>query len=100
VESGDETMSVRSAESRVVFGDEAGPSWIRRTQNVCGGDACIRNTRIMVWLIEAMRRDGMAEADILDSYPGLTPVDLRTAWVYAAANKAEIDQAIRENEED
>ncbi len=24
---------------------------IQKTPNVCGGDACIRNTRIRVWLI-------------------------------------------------
>jgi uncharacterized protein (DUF433 family) len=29
----------------------------------------------------------------------LTPADLEAAWEYAAANLAEIDRAIRENEE-
>ena len=58
--------------------DPEGETWIRKTPNVCGGDACIRNTRIMVWLLEAYRRSGMSNASILESYPSLTEADLRT----------------------
>ena len=28
---------------------------------VCGGDLCVAGTRIPVWLLEAMRRDGATE---------------------------------------
>jgi uncharacterized protein (DUF433 family) len=39
------------------------------------------------------------DADTLRAYPGLIPADLEAAWEYAAANLAEIDRTIRENEE-
>ena len=70
---------------------------IRSTDGVCGGDACIRNTRIMVWLLESLRRLGVSEADLLTYYPSLTAEDLVNAWQYVEAHPAEIDDAIREN---
>jgi len=33
------------------------------------------------------------------NYPSLTPPDLEAAWDFVAANREEIEQAIRENEE-
>jgi uncharacterized protein (DUF433 family) len=41
----------------------------------------------------------MPDARILSTYPYLTPPDLEAAWDYVAANRDEIEQAIRENEE-
>jgi uncharacterized protein (DUF433 family) len=64
----------------------------------CGGDACIRDSRIPVWVLVNYRRLGGADADLLRDYPSLTPADLEAAWQYAAANEEEIDRAIRENE--
>lgn len=66
--------------------------------DVCGGDACIDGTRIMVWLLEAFRRDGVSEAALLDWYPTLGSGDLQSAWAYADAHRAEMDAAIAENE--
>ena len=74
-------------------------SWISKKPDRCGGDACIRETRIPVWVLVNYRRLGASDADILQAYPGLTPADLEAAWEYAAANREEIDRAIRENEE-
>jgi uncharacterized protein (DUF433 family) len=74
-------------------------SWISKQPDRCGGDGCIRNTRLPVWVLVNYRRLGSSDADLLGFYPGLTPADLETAWDYAAANQQEIDQAIRENEE-
>ena len=73
-------------------------STIRKTPGVCGGDACVRDTRIPVWVLANYRRLGAPDAEILRSYPSLTRADLEAAWEYAAANPAEIDEAIRENE--
>ena len=73
-------------------------SWISKRPDVCGGDACIRDHRIPVWVLVNFRRLGGSDAGILQSYPGLTSADLEAAWEYAAANPDEIDQAIRENE--
>lgn len=72
---------------------------ITKTPGVCGGSACIRGTRITVWGLEAYRRFGAPDRDILRAVQGLTPEDLRAAFDYAAANREEIDRDIRENEE-
>jgi uncharacterized protein (DUF433 family) len=74
-------------------------SWISKKPDRCGGDACIRETRIPVWVLVDYRRLGATDADILRAYPSLSPADLQAAWEYAAANAEEIDRAIRENDE-
>ncbi len=65
---------------------------------VCGGDPCIAGTRIPVWLLEKYRRLGVAERDLLDSYPSLRAEDLANAWAYARIHGPEIDAQIRVNE--
>jgi uncharacterized protein (DUF433 family) len=72
---------------------------IMKTSGVIGGDACIRQTRIAVWMLEGLRRLGMTDQRILANYPGLTQSDLGNAWAYVAVNTAEIDDAIRRNDE-
>src|SRR5713226_242655 len=74
-------------------------SWISKKPDRCGGDACVRDTRITVWGLVAYRRLGMSDAEILRAVQGLTPADLEAAWEYAAAHPEEIDEAIRANEE-
>lgn len=69
------------------------------TPGILGGDACIRGTRLAVWGLEHWRRLGWDDARILDAYPQLTKEDLAAAWEYVATHTAEIDEAIRENEE-
>ena len=74
-------------------------SWIQKTPGVCGGDACIRNTRITVWGLVSYRKLGLPDQRILEAIQGLTPEDLVVAWDYYAQNKEEIEEAIRLNEE-
>jgi uncharacterized protein (DUF433 family) len=74
-------------------------SWISKQPDRCGGDACIRDRRIPVWVIVNSRRLGATEAQILEDYPALTPADLQSAWKYYESNMEEINRAIRENEE-
>jgi uncharacterized protein (DUF433 family) len=71
---------------------------ITKKPDIQGGDACIAGTRIPVWLLVNRRRLGMSDVEILDVTKGLTAVDLRAAFAYAAAHQEEIDLAIRENE--
>lgn len=73
---------------------------IAKTSGICGGDACIAGHRIPVWPLVNYRRLAGTDASILRDYPTLTAADLEAAWDYAAAHPAEIDQAIRENEQD
>jgi len=75
-------------------------SWIQKTPGVCGGRACIRNTRITVWGLVLNRRLGVPDEQILQNIVGLTPDDLLAAWDYYENHRAEIDEDIRENEED
>jgi uncharacterized protein (DUF433 family) len=78
--------------------DEESGSWIQKTSEVCGGDACVRNTRHTVWGLVEWRTLGLTDAAILERHPDLTRADLDAAWSYYAANRDEIDRAIRENE--
>jgi uncharacterized protein (DUF433 family) len=73
-------------------------SWVGKVPNRQGGDACVRDTRIPVWVLENYRRLGMSDDSLLRAYPSLTGADLEVAWAYVAANQEEIDRAIRENE--
>jgi uncharacterized protein (DUF433 family) len=73
-------------------------SWISKRPDYCGGDACVRDSRIPVWVLVNFRRLGGSDEDIERSYPDLNLVDLEAAWEYAEAHPDEIDEAIRENE--
>ena len=72
---------------------------IQKTPGVCGGSACVRRTRIPVWLLEEGRRSGATDLDFLQSYAGLTATDLVRAWGYVAANSQEIEDELRRQEE-
>ena len=71
---------------------------IEKTPNVMGGVACIRQTRIPVWMLENARRQGVSEAELLLNYPGLTAKDLANAWDYVNLRLDEIEIEIAENE--
>lgn len=74
---------------------------IQKTPGVIGGDACIRRTRIAVWMLVEAKRLGFTDEELLTHYVvPLTPEDLKAAWDYYAAHKDEIDEAIRLNNED
>jgi len=70
------------------------------TPGVCGGVPRIIRTRIPVWTLERMRQLGVSESEILRSFPTLRAVDLVQAWSYVDLHRDEIEQQIRENEED
>jgi uncharacterized protein (DUF433 family) len=72
---------------------------ITKTPGVMGGDACIDNTRIPVWLLASYRNDGATDAFILDCYPHLSAADLVNVWAYAEAYPDEIEEAIRLQDE-
>jgi uncharacterized protein (DUF433 family) len=74
------------------------PIGISKTTDVMGGEACIRNTRIPVWLLVSYRNLGLSEAELLENYPTIDTADLSNAWAYAEAFPEEIDLAIRQQE--
>lgn len=74
-------------------------SWIQKSPGVCGGDACIRNTRITVHGLVHYRQLGLSDQRILHTIQGLSQHDLAAAWEYYADHSTEIEDAIRLNEE-
>lgn len=72
---------------------------VESTPGVCGGEPCIVRTRIPVWVLEQMRRQGVSESDVLRSYPTLRAGDLVNAWAYVGGHLGEIDSQIRANED-
>ena len=74
-------------------------SWIQKTPGVCGGDACIRDTRITVWGLVEYRQLGLSDDEIKRRVQGATSADLEAAWEYYGQNHTEIDEAIRANAE-
>ncbi len=76
------------------------PGVIRKTPGVIGGDACIGNRRIAVWMLVQARRLGLSDEQFLNEFePRLTQAELDAAWEYYEQNREEIDQGIRENED-
>ncbi len=77
------------------------PPGISKTPGVIGGDACIGNRRIAVWMVVQAKQLGLSDEQILDDYePPLTRAELDAAWDYYEKHREEIDQAIRDNEDD
>jgi uncharacterized protein (DUF433 family) len=76
----------------------AATSLIRKTPGVCGGEACVRSSRITVWTLVNARRLGISEQQLLADYPTLTAEDLHAAWGYYVLHPQEIDGAILRNE--
>jgi uncharacterized protein (TIGR02996 family) len=73
-------------------------SFISINPTICGGDACIRNTRIPVWVLVNYRRLGGSEESLVRNYPTLTLRDMQAAADYYSENQEEINRAILENE--
>jgi uncharacterized protein (DUF433 family) len=71
---------------------------IERTPGVMGGAACIRQTRIPVWMIVQAGRLGTTDDELLRNYPTLTTEDLKNARDYANAHPNEVDREIKSNE--
>ncbi len=79
-------------------------SWIQKTQGVCGGDACIRNTRVPVWSVVVAQRLGattLGTKEELQDYfvTPLSAADVEAAGAYYEQHRAEIEEEIRQNEE-
>jgi uncharacterized protein (DUF433 family) len=54
-----------------------GSSGITKNPGVCGGDACCAGTRIPVWLLVSLRRQGSSDAKLLTFSPDLSAADKR-----------------------
>lgn len=54
------------------------------SQNMMGGQACIRGMRIPVSLVLNLVANGMSTAEIIVEYPDLEPQDIQQSLKYAA----------------
>ena len=52
--------------------------------DICGGQVCVKGTRIQVSLILDMLAGGDSIEDLLDGYPALTREDIAAALAYGA----------------
>ena len=71
---------------------------IEHVPGVCGGRACIAGTRIPVWVVEALARDGTHDAQILAAFPSITLEQLHAALRYASEHEAEVNHDIYEQD--
>jgi len=53
--------------------------------NVCHGQACIKGTRIAVYLIVQMLANGDTIDELLEDYPSITKEDILACLAYAGA---------------
>ncbi len=72
---------------------------IQRTPGICGGQACIRNTRIPVWTIVSLLQQGATEQELLRNYPSITRDDLISVKEYYYSHQSEIEQIIKSMDE-
>jgi uncharacterized protein (DUF433 family) len=72
---------------------------IEKTPDICGGDPCIRGTRITVHGLVEWRRLGLSDARIMEGIIGLTQDDLNAAWEYYEENSEEIERILKEEAE-
>jgi uncharacterized protein (DUF433 family) len=72
-------------------------SWIQKSPGVCGGEACVRNTRHTVAGLVEWKKQGLTDARILEHHPDLTQADLEAAWAYYDAHREEIEQILKED---
>ena len=52
--------------------------------NVCGGEACVKNTRIPVRIILSHLAAGDTVEDLLGDFPNLTKEDIKACLEYAS----------------
>jgi uncharacterized protein (DUF433 family) len=81
----------------VVIGDDLGA--IRSTPGVMGGDACVRGSRIPVWMLVEYKQQGLSDSELLYNFPSLTAADLTATWDYFASHTEEVEAQRRRHEE-
>jgi uncharacterized protein (DUF433 family) len=94
-----------SVEARVLLigqlanslGTRAPSLGIEKTPGVTGGRARLVRTRIPVWTIESYIREGLTAEEIVRAFPTISVQDVRSAQLYAATHRGEIEQDILDN---
>jgi uncharacterized protein (DUF433 family) len=101
VESLANAIAALPTEDYALFQDALMAKMVRKTPGVCGGHACIRDTRIAVWTLISLGNQGADDEELLLDFQGLTRFDLFAARAYYQSNREEIDALIAShNQED
>ena len=69
-----------------------------KTPGVCGGRARIEDTRVRVYNIAFMHKNGDTDATIREAYPDLSGAQIHAAIAYYYDNREEIDADLAEDE--
>ncbi len=72
---------------------------IEQTPGVCGGRPCVAGTRVPIHRIAGYYRLGYSPEEILSLLNSLSLPQVYAALAHALANPAEIEQALREEDE-
>ena len=65
--------------------------YIVKIKDICGGRPVIKGTRITVWLVANLFKQGCSPEEILATYPHLTPAAVYDALSYYFDHKEEIE---------
>src|SRR5687767_4100865 len=80
-------------------GSMIGSDVVRETPGVCGGYPCVGNSRIPVRsLVIAYRQTGDVDL-VIETFPTLTPDQVRGALAWYAEHPERVDEDIARNEE-
>jgi uncharacterized protein (DUF433 family) len=101
VESLADAIAALPTDDYALFQDALMAKMVRKTPGVCGGHACIRDTRIAVWTLISLENQGADDEELLLDFQGLTRFDLLAVRGYYQSNREEIDALIAShNQED
>ena len=68
--------------------------YIEQRPDVQGGDPCIAGTRMPVWVLAAIHKQGDTVEDVLEAYPNLSAAQVHAALSYYYEHRAEMDAVI------
>ncbi len=66
-------------------------TYVTKTPGMCGGKARIEGTRIRVYNVASLHKEGATDEQIREAYPDLTPAHVHAALAYYYDNREEID---------
>ncbi len=80
-------------------GTVSGYAHVTKVLGVCGGKACIDDSRIRVLDVVVPHREGWSVERIIEDYPSLTPAQVHSALAYHFDHPEEVeDELARERE--
>ena len=89
------TQTAQQTMDQVISNLLAQPTtYIEARPGVQGGAPCIRGTRIPVWVLAAMHKQGDTADDILEAYPNLSAAQVHAALAYYYEQRVAIDATI------